>query len=296
MTGRSTFAFLIALAISFSSVANATIVSDDIFDDGDSTANSTGVGMTTYTQHNGNANTPPIMEAGGMVMLDPGADNWIRVELQDNTEYAFPSLAGESVTYCWTVGMVDITTDRAPNGQTEWDHRIQLNVNDATIPQQASGAERWVVAGAGNLSLDLLFNATDANGAPIFRAQVFEKNLASTAGNDGAYITDMHLDLPLSTWDFTTTTAEFCLTMDSAGYEWSSSLGGSVVRAWADGGYTTEFQTGSYGVISGQHFDWGRATSKLDQYTVDQVLVPEPGAMAMVFCGLISLLGMRFRR
>lgn len=304
----------VALAIALlPAIASAQLVtvSNDAFDDGDATTNSTGLGGTTYSLFVDGDGTFDESTSGQSVQT-AGTGNWGRVEYQDNTEYSAPQFSStvDQVQYSWTVGNIAITNDQtgaSPNDNR--DYRVQFNVNDSD-QAQGTGSERWVngndVAngiplGPGAISLDLFFDASGAGaGVAGFEAQIFEKDSSQAVLTDGTNVNTAVA--PGDTgWDFANTQETFTVTLDDTGYTWSSTYAGftSFTRTWADSNFVNnEFEDGIWGGVSIQNNNNGRGTATLTNISVgvaEAAVIPEPSS-AMLLCGTLGMYVLRRRR
>ncbi len=277
------------MAAGTSCAATTTMI--DPFGDGNVLANTDGTvpsgwDGTYQTVITDAAGGGAITETGGVQSYNAGSQNWTRSELHSNQNYAFPA-AGESTTFTWEVGNINVST-----GIAGADFRTQMNAISASR-LQGTGSERWLVT-EGVLSLDLFYDGADGSTS----IQAFTKNSATAANNNG----DPRNTTAVTSaqWDWTTTANIFTLEITDTGYTWSDSVTGfnftetyATAPGFGDG--PDELTGGFWPFFDMQNNDGGRGTGDLNEFTATVVTVPEPGSAILSLLAL-GVIGLRRRR
>ncbi|MGJ8695339.1 MAG: PEP-CTERM sorting domain-containing protein [Verrucomicrobiaceae bacterium] len=284
---------LLGLSVGSASAVTTTLV--DTFGDGNIATNTdgtvpAGVDGTYSTDINGT-----IVESGGAQTNTPADGNWARTELHHNNDYARPAAPGESLTFSWTIGNVNVTTDRTPSTDNDHDYRVQLNAISANRAQ-GGGSERWLVT-EGAISLDLFFNESALSGSRSVQSSFFTKSDDQAGSSDGSNQGD--LVFTQTQWDWNTTDNTISLEITDTGYTWSDSLGlinfTQTFAANADmDAIPAEFTNGIWAFHDGQNNDNGRGNHQLKEFTAVSVsVIPEPSA---VLLSLLGVIGVSLRR
>lgn len=241
--------------------AQATLVYEDTFDDGDPAVN--GFAGNVLQDIGGN----PMTEVEGAVNWGgDGGWSWGGSNVQSLDEFAFPT-ADQKYTVEWTIGPMAVTVP----GETWGDIRMQFILISKNSGQGvAASAEFWSLT-AGGLGIDIVYK----DGGSVF-ANFVAKNDTSPASSNP-------LSVPGQTGHQIDPTQENTFAIELTNTEASLYVNGALSQTVAlfqwdlGGGAGEEFENGFFLSTRGARVNNGRGTMAVSRVAVDlSSAVPPP--------------------